>query len=76
MDYFYLIIKILRGIRTEVVVKRVFADPQGENTSGERYWVRTQVVQEEYSPKLSQDSLWSAKEKEAHKWPRPRKDTI
>ena len=35
MDYFYLIIKILRGIRTEVVVKRVFADPQGENTSGE-----------------------------------------
>ena len=35
MDYFYLIIKTLRGIRTAVVVEIVFADPQGENTSGE-----------------------------------------
>ena len=35
MDYFYLIIKILRGTRTEVAVKRVFADPQGEKTNGE-----------------------------------------
>ena len=35
MDYFYLIIKTLRGVRTEVVVERVFADPQGEKASGE-----------------------------------------
>ena len=42
MNYFYLIIKkILRGIIIEVVVERVFANPQGENTSGKRYWVRT-----------------------------------
>ena len=34
MDYFYLIIKTLRGIRTKVVVERVFVDPQGELTSG------------------------------------------
>ena len=30
MDYFYLIIKRMRGIRIEVDVERVFADPQGE----------------------------------------------
>ena len=37
MNYFYLIIKDLGGIRTEIVVERVFADPQGEKTSGERF---------------------------------------
>ena len=42
MNYFYLIIKkILRGIKTEVVVERAFDNPQGEKTSGKRYWVRT-----------------------------------
>ena len=35
MDYFYLIIKTLRRIRTEVAVKRVFVDPRGEMTNGE-----------------------------------------
>ena len=35
MDYYYLIIKILRGIRTEVAFKRVFANPQGEQINGE-----------------------------------------
>ena len=47
----------MRGIKTEVVVERVFADPQGEKISGKRCWVRTQVMQEESSPKSSQDSL-------------------
>ena len=51
----------MRGIQTEVDVERVFADPQGKNTSGESYWVRTQVMQEASSPKLGQDSLSSAK---------------
>ena len=76
MDYFYLIIKMLRGIRIEVDVERVFTDPQGEKTSGKSYLVRTKVMQEASSPKSSQDSLWSAKEREAHKWPSPRKNTI
>ena len=46
MDYYYYywIIKILRGNINEVVVKRVFVDPQGEMTNGERYWVKTQVM--------------------------------
>ena len=76
MDYYYWIIKILRGIRIEVVVKRVFVDPQGEMTNDKNYWVRTQVMQEEYSPKSGQDSLWSPKEQEAHKWPSSRQNTI
>ena len=77
MDYvYYWIIKRLRGNKTEVVVERVFADPQGEKTSGERCWVRTHVMQEASSPKSSQDSLWSAKEQVAHKWINPRKNTI
>ena len=48
-------------MRTEVAVERAFADPQGEKTSGESYWVRSQVMQEPSSPKSGQDSLWSAK---------------
>ena len=76
MDYYYWIIKILRGIRNEVVVKRLFADPQGEMTNGKSCRVRNQVMQEASSPKSSQDSLWSAKVKEAHKWPSPRQNTI
>ena len=35
MDYYYLINKILRLIITELVVKRVFVDPQGEMTNDE-----------------------------------------
>ena len=75
MDYYYWIIKILRGI-IKVVDKRVFVHPQGEMTNGKRCWVRNQVMQEASSPKLGQDSQWSAKEKEAHKWPTSRKNTI
>ena len=66
----------MRGIITEVVVERVFANPQGENTSGESYWVRNQVMQEESSPKSGQYSLWNTKEKEAYKWSSPRQNTI
>ena len=33
-------------------------------------------VQEASSPKPGKNSLLSAKEKEAHKWPSPRKNTI
>ena len=55
-------LKIPRGIRIEVVVERVFAEPQGEKTHGEGYWVRPQVMQEESSPKWGQDSLWSDEE--------------
>ena len=76
MDYFYLIIKILRGIGTEVAVKRVFVDPQGKMTNVESCWVRTQVMHDESYPKLGKNSLWSAKEQEAHKWPSPRENTI
>ena len=36
MDYSYLLIKILKGIRTKIVVESVFADPQGKKTTGER----------------------------------------
>ena len=35
MDYYNWIIKILRGIRTKVVVKRAFVDPEGEMTNDE-----------------------------------------
>ena len=73
---FYLLIKYNQRNQNEVVIERVFADPQGEKTSGERCWVRTQVMQEASSPKSSQDSLWSAKEQEAHKWISSRKNTI
>ena len=42
MDYYYYywIIKILRGNRTEVAIEIVFADPQGEITNDESCWVR------------------------------------
>ena len=77
MDYYYYgIIKRLKENIAEVDVKRVFVDPQGEKKNGESCWVRTQVMQEASSPKLGQDSLWSVKEQEAHKWPSPRKNTI
>ena len=76
MDYHCWRIQTLRWMRTEVAVKRVFDDPQGEMTNGEKCWVRTQVMHEASSTKPGQDSLWSAKEKEAHKWPSPRKNTI
>ena len=76
MDYYYWISKILRGIGTEVVVKWVFVEPQGEMTNGESCWVRTQVMQDASFPKSGQDSLWSPKEHEAHKWPSSRQNTI
>ena len=44
MDYYYWIIKILWGIITEVDVKRVFANPQGDMLNDENWWVRTQVM--------------------------------
>ena len=76
MDYYYWIIKILGGIRTEVVVKRVVADPQGEMKNDKSCWVRTQVMQEASSPKSDQDSLWFPKEKQVDKWVSPRKNII
>ena len=66
----------MKGIRDEIVVKRMFADPQGERTSGESCWVTNQVMQEEPSPKSGQNSLLSAKEKEAHKWASLSKSSI
>ena len=54
---------MLRGIITEVVVERVFVDPQGKNTCGERYWVRTQVMQEASSPKSGQSPYGVLKSK-------------
>ena len=66
----------MRGIKTEVVFERVFANRQGENTSDKICWVRTQVMHEASSPKLGKESLWIAKEKEARKWLSPRKNTI
>ena len=44
----------MRGNITKIVVERVFADPQGEKISGERYIVRTEVMQEASSPKSGQ----------------------
>ena len=35
MDFYYLIIKIMRGNKIEAVVERVFADPQGEMKNDE-----------------------------------------
>ena len=60
----------------EVTVKGVFVDPQGEMTNAENCWLRTQLMHKASSPKSSQESLWSLKEKEAHKWPSPRQTTI
>ena len=64
----------MKGIRDEIVVERVFANPQG--IGGESCWVRNQVMQEETSPKSDQNSLWSAKEKKEHKWASLRKNSI
>ena len=66
----------MRGNRTEVVVERVFADPQGEMKNGESWWVRTPVMQDTSSLKSGQESLWSIEEQEAQKLPSPRKNTI
>ena len=45
----------------------MFADPHGETTNGEGFLVRTQVMQDAYSLKSGQESLWSPKEHEANK---------
>ena len=59
----------MEGIIIEIIVERVFVDPQEEK--------KIQVVeatewelkmQEASSPKLGHNSLWSAKEQEVHKW--------
>ena len=66
----------MRGIRTEVVIKRVFANPQREITNGKNRWMRNQVMHEASSPKSGEESLWSTKENEAHKRPSRRKNAI
>ena len=49
-----------------MAIERVFADLQGKNTSDESYRVRTQDAGG-ILPKIKSNSLWSAKEQEAHK---------
>ena len=46
----------MEGIQTEIVVERVFVDPQEENTSGWSYWVRTQDAGDIITKKLGHNS--------------------
>ena len=66
-----LLIKDTRGDKNEIVVVRVFADPQVAEVA---QWELK--VQKASSPKLGHNSLLSAKDQEAHKWPSPRQNTI
>ena len=70
-----LLIKYNEGDRNGIFVEECFlAHKRKRQVVVATEWeLKVQVAS---SPKSGHDSLLSAKEKEAHKWPSPRKNTI
>ena len=74
MNY-YLLIKYNEGGRSGIVVEGCLLTHKSKRQL-DKAIERELKVQEASSSKSSHNSLLSAKEQEAHKWPNPRKNTI